>query len=152
MLYKKIYVVSGVGLSRTSRLNAFDNALLEAGISQCNLVPVSSILPKNAKQINPIEIEAGTITFTVLARADGEAGETITAGLGWAQCIDNYGIVVEERSSKSKEEAEKKIKLKIKEMTKNRRMQVKKQDQKTVSIKVPEGQYGSAIAALIYCN
>jgi len=152
MLFKKYFVAAGTGLSKTSKLNAFDNALMQAGISQCNLVPVSSILPEHAKQIEPINIEPGTITFTVLARADGDAGEAISAGLGWAQCVDTYGIVVEEKGVKTKEEAERKIKLKIKEMTDNRRIQIKKQDQKIVSIKVPEGQYGSAVVALIYTN
>jgi len=157
MIYKKYFVVSGTGLSKTSKLNAFDNALMAAGISQCNLVPVSSILPKNAKQVKPIDIEPGTITFTVLARMDGEAGQTITAGLGWAHCTDSngkitYGIVVEEKNQKTKKEAQKNIQQKIQEMTKNRRMKIKKQDTRTTTIQIPEGHYGSAIVSLIYTN
>lgn len=157
MLFKKFFVVSGVGLSKTSKLNAFDNALIAAGISQCNLVPVSSILPVGAQQINPTNIKPGTITFTVLARMDGNTGETISAGLGWAHCTDQnnkdtYGIVVEEKGLKTKEEAEQRIKQKIKEMTENRNMKTKKQDIQIETIKIPEGHYGSAIVALVYTD
>lgn len=158
MLFKKFFVVSGVGLSKTSKLNAFDNALMDAGISQCNLVKVSSILPKKAEQIESISIEPGTITFAVLARKDGKSKETISAGLGWVFCTnsknkDTYGIVIEEDGLKTENEIKKKIKLKIKEMTKNRKMKIKKQNMKIADIKrIPEGHYGSAIVALVYTD
>ncbi|RLE62002.1 MAG: hypothetical protein DRJ38_10435, partial [Thermoprotei archaeon] len=35
---RKFFVVKGSGLSKTSKLNAFDAALKRAGISHCNLV------------------------------------------------------------------------------------------------------------------
>ena len=148
-------MVSGVGLSKTSKLNAFDNALMDAGISQCNLVSVSSILPKGAQQVEPFEIEAGTITFTVLARIDGDSESVISAGLGWAFCTDSkggdiYGIVVEEKGVKTEEKAKKAINLKLAEMVENRGIKIKKNDLKTASVKVPKDHYGSAIVALIY--
>jgi len=157
MLFKNFFVVSGVGLSKTSKLNAFDKALMAAGIAQCNIVPVSSILPKKAKQISPIEIEPGSITFAVLARAEGDEGETVSAGLGWALCTnqdgeDAYGIVVEEHGFNSEKEAKNLIELKLKEATDSRKMKIKKQDIKTASIKVLEDHYGSAIVALIYAQ
>ena len=43
-LYKNYTIVSGVGKGLTS-LSAFDNALLNAGVGDYNLVKVSSILP-----------------------------------------------------------------------------------------------------------
>ena len=91
---KKFFVVGGKGLSKVSKLNAFDMALKEAGISQCNLVPVSSILPRDIEEISPVQIEAGEITFVIMARQDGEGGEEISAGLAWARTND-FGLVVE---------------------------------------------------------
>ena len=156
MIFKNFFVVSGVGLSKTSKLNAFDNALLDAGISQCNLVPVSSILPKKARQIRPIVIEPGSITFTVLARRDGNPGESISTGLGWAFCVDNdgkdtYGIVVEDEGLEGEDGIRLEIKLRLTEMVENRKMRIKEQDMKVSQIQIPEGNYGSVIVALIYC-
>ena len=70
MILKKYFVVTGAGVSRTSPLTAFDRALADAGISQCNLVQVSSILPEGAEQVEPADITPGSITFCVLARCD----------------------------------------------------------------------------------
>lgn len=44
-------LVKGEGRSATSELNAFDNALLDAGINDCNLVKISSVIPYGAKYI-----------------------------------------------------------------------------------------------------
>lgn len=158
MLFKKFFVTSGVGLSRTSELNAFDRALMEAGICQCNLVPVSSIIPKKARQIPLKEIEAGSITFTVLARIDGGPGKSIAAGLGWALCTDGrgrdtYGIVVEESSFGKKDGVKTNIALKLKEAVASRGMKIKSQYSKVAEIsKVPKDCYGTAIVALVYAD
>jgi arginine decarboxylase len=155
MLFKNFFVVSGRGVSKTSSLMAFDKALAEAGISQCNLVSVSSILPSGAKAVKPVEIKPGSITFTVLARADGVQGEEVTAGVAWACCKcrgkETYGIVAEDHGNKSKGECERDLKVKIQEMAEVRKMTIIKYDSKIVTIKeVPENSFGCAVAALIY--
>jgi len=48
-------LVSGAAEGNT-RLNAFDNALLEAGVGDTNLMRMSSICPPNAQQVNRDEI------------------------------------------------------------------------------------------------
>lgn len=49
-------LVSGAAEGNT-RLNAFDNALLEAGVGDTNLMRMSSICPPGAKQVSRDEIE-----------------------------------------------------------------------------------------------
>lgn len=49
-------LVSGSAEGNT-RLNAFDNALLEAGVGDTNLMRMSSICPPGAQQVNRDEIE-----------------------------------------------------------------------------------------------
>lgn len=46
----RIILTSGIGRG-TTKLNAFDNALLNAGIGNFNLSKISSIIPPNAKII-----------------------------------------------------------------------------------------------------
>src|SRR3972149_7209979 len=48
---KKYLVPSGKAVSKISDLNAFDEALLNAGIGEQNLVSVSSILPIGIQQV-----------------------------------------------------------------------------------------------------
>ncbi len=83
MIPKEFFVTCGKAVSKVSPLNAFDLALVKAGIAQCNLVNVSSILPPGCKETKRKKIPIGSITYAVLARMDGNEGETIGAGVAW---------------------------------------------------------------------
>ena len=151
---KKFFVTSGCATSSTSPLNAFDAALIRAGVAQCNLVSVSSILPPDAERTNSDEITPGTVTFCVLARMDGDPGETIGAGIGWAWGATSdgkrYGIVTEAHGYKDKEAIDLELKGKLQEMAKLRQMQIQSVETKPECVEVPKGKYGSAIVALVY--
>jgi len=144
---KKFFVVGGKGLSKVSKLNAFDMALKKAGISQCNLVPVSSILPRDIEEISPVQIEAGEITFVIMARQDGEGGEEISAGLAWARTND-FGLVVEGHGSSS-EDLKVQLKNKVMEMADIRNLKIKSLNYRIEKLKIPLEYYGSVIVALV---
>jgi arginine decarboxylase len=96
MIPKEFFVTSAKAISPVSQLNAFDLALKNAGISQCNIVPVSSILPPGCKERKWRKIPAGSITFVVAARMDGEEGSNIGAGIAWTwEKSGEFGIVAE---------------------------------------------------------
>jgi len=80
-----------------STLNAFDNALLIAGIGNWNLVKVTSVAPRGAELIHePVEIEAGSIVPVVLSEARSNCrGEVITACLGIGLGRDSHGMIME---------------------------------------------------------
>lgn len=153
-LPKRFFIASGSATSATSPLNAFDAALAKAGIGQCNLVNVSSILPPDAEEIKNTPIMPGTITFAVMARMDGDPGETIGAGIGWMIGLsskrERYGLVAEAHGYKDKEAIEKELKSKISEMAKIRDLKIEKMDTKAEFIEVPKGKYGTVIVALVY--
>ncbi|MGP3668101.1 MAG: pyruvoyl-dependent arginine decarboxylase [Candidatus Bathyarchaeota archaeon] len=153
-LPRKFFTVSASATSNISPLNAFDAALMKAGIAQCNLVCVSSILPQDAEYIEKYEITPGTITFCVLARMDGNPGETIGAGIGWGWGVDangrKYGIVAEAHGYKDKEAIEKELKWKLQEMAKIRGMELSSVNIKSEHFQVPKGKYGSVIVSLVY--
>ncbi|RLE53854.1 MAG: pyruvoyl-dependent arginine decarboxylase, partial [Candidatus Methanomethylicota archaeon] len=83
--------------------------------------PVSSILPKGAVEIDYEDIPPGTITFTVMARADGFSGELIGAGIGIAKG-DDYGLIAEAFGNKSDVELKEELKRKLEEMASARGM------------------------------
>ena len=55
---KKFFMVTGASEGYTP-LNAFDGALLDAGIGNTNLIKMSSIIPPGATLIDPTSIPAG---------------------------------------------------------------------------------------------
>src|SRR5258705_11052120 len=65
-------------------LNAFDNALLAAGIGNINLIKVSSILPPEVPVIDLPKIKPGAIVPTAYAAMTSETpGETAPAAVGY---------------------------------------------------------------------
>jgi len=128
--------------------------LEKAGIAQANLVNVSSILPADAEQIPQAKITAGTITFTVLARMDGDPGETIGAGVAWAWGVtskgERYGIVAEGHGYKDREAIDRELRWKLQEMAKIRELKIEKMELKSEFTEVPKGKYGSVVVALVY--
>ena len=93
-------------------LNAFDNALLAAGIGNINLVKVSSILPPEVPVIDLPKIKPGALIPTAYAAITSEVpGETVAAAVGYAVPDDpaKNGVIMEFHGVASKAEAERQI-------------------------------------------
>ncbi|MFX1564057.1 MAG: pyruvoyl-dependent arginine decarboxylase, partial [Promethearchaeota archaeon] len=79
----KAWLSGGTGLSATSKLNAFDKALVDAGVGHLNLIKYSSILPKGIVFEDFLEnLEAGQATGVIMATANGSEKSTIAAAIG----------------------------------------------------------------------
>lgn len=90
----KVAITSGAAEGPT-RLNAFDNALLEAGIGDVNLIRVSSILPRDTRIVELPELEPGSMVNCVLSRKISDRrGDLISAAIAAATSGD-FGCVVE---------------------------------------------------------
>lgn len=130
-------------------LNAFDNALLDAGIGDVNLIKVSSILPTGAEIVKLPEFPAGKMVNTVLSYvSSNQEGDHLCAVIAMA-IADEMGCVVEHGGvNKDPEE----VKAEALEMV-NNMMQVRGLEIKDIIIKYQEHQVrkqGAAIAALVY--
>jgi arginine decarboxylase len=96
----------------TTPLNAFDNALLAAGIGNVNLVRVSSILPPGVELVPLPRIKPGAIVPTAYSAHTSEVpGEVIAAAVGWARPVDasKNGVIMEYHDKATREEAERMI-------------------------------------------
>jgi len=93
--------VTGGAAEGATPLNAFDNALLAAGIGDLNLVRVSSIVPRGARLADaPLQIEAGSLVPTVYAVVHSDtAGDTICAAVGIGIGKDSHGMIFEHHAS-----------------------------------------------------
>ncbi len=119
----KIVITSGIGKGRT-KLSAFDNALFDAGIANYNLIPLSSVIPKNSeieiKKYSHSDEEYGYKLYVVLSyNIETRRGKGCYAGLGWVQANDGRGLFVEHKGS-SEEQVKTKIKRSLNDMVKYR--------------------------------
>jgi arginine decarboxylase len=100
----KMFFTRGKGVAR-ERLTSFEAALRNAGISQYNLVTVSSIFPPYCRVITREHgtslLHPGEITYCVMARNDTcEPGRLVAAATGVAIPKDpsRYGYISEHHS------------------------------------------------------
>src|SRR3989442_11992541 len=87
----KFFVTSGKAVSKVSDLNAFDEALQNAGLAEQNIVSVSSVLPVGIRPVRQRDLPMGAITHCVLAQQRGGGGETISPGIAYGFRDDDYG-------------------------------------------------------------
>jgi arginine decarboxylase len=99
-------------------LNAFDNALLAAGIGNINLLKVSSILPPEVPVVELPKIKPGALVPTAYAAMTSDTpGETVAAAVGYAVPDDpaKNGVIMEFHGVASREEAERQIRAMLDE-------------------------------------
>jgi len=144
----KVAITSGKSEGPT-RLNAFDNALLDAGIGDVNLIPVSSILPRDTEIVELPHIEEGKMVNCVLSCVHSDQpGDLLTAIVAVATS-NEFGCVVEHSGVNQdpetlKEEAEAMVKY---------MMQVRDLDIKEIIIAQESHKVksqGVALAAVVY--
>ncbi len=144
----KIAIVSGFGESEISKLNAFDNALINAKIHDLNLIKVSSILSKNTKIVKKFEIEKGSFCPCVLSIAHGEKNEEICSGIGIGFNNEKYGYVMEAQEE-SQAHTILKLEKNLCEMAQNRNQKI---ITKKIIIKSGKStkKFSCAVTAVIY--
>lgn len=144
----KVSITSGKAEGPT-KLNAFDNALLDAGIGDVNLIKVSSIIPTGAEIVELPQFSAGKMVNTVLSYvSSSREGDQLCAVIAVA-ISDELGCVVEHGGINQDPE---KVKGEALDMV-NTMMQVRGLEIKDIIVKCQEHQVknqGAAIAAVVY--
>ncbi len=147
----RFFVTSGKAISKVSDLNAFDQALILAGIGEQNLVSVSSVLPVGIRKIPKKELPRGQITHCVLAQMRGGEGETISAGVAYGFRADGEGgYVAEGHMYGTQKNLNQILEWKMDEMSKLRRMKFKKIYYVTEELDIPLDHYGACLAAVVF--
>ena len=81
-----------------TELNAFDNALLMAGIGNLNLIKVSSIVPAGVRvlDVRPDDLEPGALVPTVCTvKTSDTPGDIVAAAVGIGLRRDGHGMIFE---------------------------------------------------------
>ena len=132
-----------------SLLNAFDNALLAAGIGNVNLVKVSSIVPPGVEVVALPRIKAGALVPTAYAAISSDVpNETVAAAVGYAIPDDpaKNGVIMEFHGVASKAEAERQINAMLDEAFQVRGEMIK--ERRVVAVEHTTVRVGCALAAI----
>ncbi|MHB9024318.1 MAG: pyruvoyl-dependent arginine decarboxylase [Armatimonadota bacterium] len=80
-----------------TELNAFDNALLNAGIGNLNLIKLSSIVPADVEIIHErLDIQPGSLVPTVYTvKTSDTPGDVVAAAVGIGLRRDGHGMIFE---------------------------------------------------------
>ena len=130
-------------------LNAFDHALLAAGLGNVNLVKVSSILPPAVEIVPLPPLAPGAIVPTAYAAMTSEIpGEVIAAAVGWALPDDptRNGVIMEYHDKATREEAERMIVQMLREAFRARGFAIREMKVESVEHRVE--RTGCALAAV----
>ncbi len=146
---KTYFLVSGSSEGYTP-LNAFDGALLNAGIGNTNLFKVSSIIPPHSKEIQPITFPQGALVPTAYASISSDIpGEIISAAVAVAlpKDDDQSGLIMEYSAQGHREEIELIAKNMAFEGMKMRQQETK--EIKSISAEYKVKKIGAAFAAVV---
>jgi len=130
-------------------LNAFDNALLAAGIGNINLVKISSILPPEVPVIELPKIKPGALVPTAYAAMTSEVpGETVAAAVGYAIPDDpaKNGVIMEFHGHGTREHAERAIEAMLEEAFRVRGEPIR--EMKVFAVEHTVERTGCALAAI----
>ena len=121
------FLVSGAS-EGFSPLNAFDGALLRAGIGDTNLVKMSSIVPPRCQRISPISLPPGSLVPTAYASITSDvSGEIISSAVAVALPTEPHypGLIMEYSARGSKAEIEETVRRMALEGMKLRQREIK---------------------------
>ena len=114
-LPQAVSVVSGAGEGSTD-LNAFDSALMDAGIANLNFLRVSSIFPLGAHIVPMRPYRPGMLMPAVYARISRHTpGERISAAVAIGIGEERYGVIMEHAHAGSAENADQIVRRMVEE-------------------------------------
>lgn len=146
----KIAIVSGHDEGPT-KLNAFDNALSNAGIGDVNLIKVSSMLASNTELCELPKLKAGSMVNCVLSQITSDnPGDEIIAVIAVA-IGEELGCVVETTGiNKSKDDMVNEAEEMVKYMMDKRNVKIKELivEYSTTTVK----NIASAVSSVVYLN
>jgi len=152
MIFKtptQYFLVSGAS-DGYSPLNAFDAALLQAGIGNTNIVKMSSIVPPHCQRVSPIALPPGALVPAAYAFITSDIpGEIISAGVAVALPEDENqnGLIMEYSAKGERRKIEEIVRSMAVEGMKLRGWKVK--DLQTVISEYRVKRIGATLAAVV---
>lgn len=143
-----IYTLASGTSEGTSKLGAFDNAILNAGVGNTNLIRLSSILPPRAAFKDKIAYNRGVLVPIAYGSISSDTkGETIAASVAIAVSIEEgFGVIMEYSGATSAKNAEEIVRKMAEDAMKHRNIKIK--ELKSISSEHTVVNFGCAFAAV----
>ncbi len=136
-----------------TQLNAFDAALLEAGVGNTNLIRISSILPPHTQRTDPTPLEAGSFVPIAYAHIGSPTPmDVIAAGVAVAVPVDRSlpGVIMEYSARGQAEDIERIARKMAEEAMKLRGFEVEEIISLSAQHRVESA--GAAFAGVVLCQ
>lgn len=152
MIFKtptQYFLVSGAS-EGYAPLNAFDGALLQAGIGNLNIVKMTSIVPPHCKLVLPIAIAPGSLVPAAFASMTSDMpGQIISAAVAAAfpKNPDHPGLIMEYSAMGNKRDVEETVRHMALEGMKLRGWDIR--ELKTEAIDHKVRKIGAVLAAVV---
>ncbi len=143
------FLVSGASEGFTP-LNAFDGALLSAGIGDTNLVKMSSIVPPRCQLISPVPLPPGSLVPTAYASISSDIpGEIISSAVAVALPKEPHypGLIMEYSGRGTKVDIEETVRRMALEGMKLRMRETK--DLISIAVELKVQKVGATLAAVV---
>ena len=146
----KIAILSGSDEGPT-KLNAFDNALTDAGIGDVNLIKVSSMLAGNAEISELPKLKAGAMVNCVLSEVTSDVpGDKITAVIAVAIGTELGCVVETTGKNKEADDLIEEAKMMVEYMMEKRGVEIK--DLIVECSTTTVSKTASVVASVVYLN
>jgi len=148
----KYFLAAGCAEGFTE-LNAFDGALLNAGVGNTNLIRLSSILPPRCEEISPARLPQGALVPAAYsAITSSDPGQVMTAAVAVAYPEDegHCGLIMEYHDFAPREVVEEKVRRMAVEGMEFRGLAVKAV--KSIACEHTVQRMGAAFAAVVLWN
>ena len=143
------FLVSGAS-DGTTPLNAFDGALLQAGIGNTNIVKMSSIVPPHCQRVSPIALPPGALVPAAYASLTSDVpGELISAGVALALPHDaeRNGLIMEYSAKGDRAKIEETVRNMAVEGMRVRKWEIK--ELKSIAVEYKVKKVGAVLAAIV---
>ena len=143
-----IYTLASGTSEGTSKLGAFDNAILSAGVGNTNLIRLSSILPPRTVFRDKIVYSRGVLVPIAYGYIMSDVkGETIAAAVAAAISVeDGFGVIMEYSAVTTAKNAEETVRKMAEDALKHRNIAIK--ELKSISSEHTVVNFGCAFAAV----
>ena len=143
-----IYTLASGTSEGTSKLGAFDNAILNAGVGNTNLIRLSSILPPNTSFRSKIVYKRGVLVPIAYGYITSDVkGETIAASVAIAISVEEgFGVIMEYSGITSAKNAEETVRRMAEDAMKHRNIEIR--ELKSISSEHTVVNFGCAFAAV----
>ena len=145
----RYFLASGTSEGYTP-LNAFDGALLQAGLGNTNIGQMSSIVPPPCKLVAPIALPPGALVPAAYAAITSDVpGKIISAGVAVAlpEDEDQNGLIMEYSAKGDRHKIEEIVRNMAVEGMKLRGWEIK--DLKSIAIEYRVKKIGAVLAAVV---